>query len=68
LRLAAAVAGPVAAVVCSVEECCALAARYCGDACQRQDWNEGGHKETCGTTASKTTRNYPDLRRDYAEI
>jgi len=24
-------------------------ARYCGDACQKQDWNAGGHKETCGT-------------------
>jgi hypothetical protein len=23
-------------------------ARYCGDACQKQDWNAGGHKETCG--------------------
>ena len=24
-------------------------ARYCGDACQKQDWNAGGHRETCGT-------------------
>jgi TPR repeat protein len=24
-------------------------ARYCGDACQRQDWTTGGHKATCGT-------------------
>ena len=24
-------------------------ARYCGDACQKQDWNAGGHKVTCGT-------------------
>jgi len=24
-------------------------ARYCGDACQKQDWTTGGHKETCGT-------------------
>jgi len=23
-------------------------ARYCGDACQKQDWHAGGHKETCG--------------------
>jgi len=23
-------------------------ARYCGDACQKQDWNAGRHKETCG--------------------
>jgi hypothetical protein len=23
-------------------------ARYCGDACQKQDWNAGGHKEKCG--------------------
>jgi hypothetical protein len=29
-------------------------ARYCGDACQKQDWNAGGHKSTCGTSASKT--------------
>jgi len=28
-------------------------ARYCGDACQKQDWNAGGHKETCGTFAYK---------------
>ena len=24
-------------------------ARYCGDACQKQDWTTGGHKATCGT-------------------
>jgi len=24
-------------------------ARYCGDACQKQDWTAGGHKEKCGT-------------------
>jgi len=24
-------------------------ARYCGDACQKQDWTSGGHKEKCGT-------------------
>ena len=24
-------------------------ARYCGDACQKQDWTTGGHKEKCGT-------------------
>ena len=23
-------------------------ARYCGDACQKQDWTAGGHKESCG--------------------
>jgi len=23
-------------------------ARYCGDACQKQDWNAGGHKAMCG--------------------
>jgi hypothetical protein len=23
-------------------------ARYCGDACQKQDWTTGGHKATCG--------------------
>jgi len=28
-------------------------ARYCGDACQRQDWTTGGHKATCGTFANK---------------
>jgi len=27
-------------------------ARYCGAACQKQDWNAGGHKETCGTTSA----------------
>jgi TPR repeat protein len=24
-------------------------ARYCGDACQKQDWAAGGHKAACGT-------------------
>ena len=24
-------------------------ARYCGDACQKEDWTTGGHKLTCGT-------------------
>ena len=24
-------------------------ARYCGDACHKQDWTTGGHKEQCGT-------------------
>jgi len=28
-------------------------ARYCGDACQKQDWNAGGHKATCGTFESR---------------
>ena len=23
-------------------------ARYCGDACQKQDWTTGGHKAMCG--------------------
>ena len=27
-------------------------ARYCGAACQKQDWNAGGHKTTCGTSAA----------------
>jgi len=27
-------------------------ARYCGDACQKQDWTTGGHKEKCGTFES----------------
>ena len=25
--------------------------RYCGAACQKQDWTTGGHKEKCGTSA-----------------
>jgi len=25
-------------------------ARYCGDACQKQDWTTGGHKANCGTS------------------
>ena len=24
-------------------------ARYCGNACQKEDWNSGGHKARCGT-------------------
>jgi hypothetical protein len=28
-------------------------ARYCGDACQKQDWTTGGHKTTCGTAVQK---------------
>jgi hypothetical protein len=24
-------------------------ARYCGAACQKEDWTTGGHKDTCGT-------------------
>ena len=27
--------------------------RYCGAACQKQDWTTGGHKEQCGTFAYK---------------
>jgi hypothetical protein len=27
-------------------------ARYCGAACQKQDWTTGGHKEKCGTFAA----------------
>ena len=26
--------------------------RYCGAACQKQDWTTGGHREKCGTIAS----------------
>ena len=26
-------------------------ARYCGDTCQRQDWNAGGHKDKCASAA-----------------
>jgi len=29
------------------------AARYCGEACQKQDWTTGGHKATCGTFQGK---------------
>ena len=25
-------------------------ARYCGAACQKQDWTTGGHKAACGTS------------------
>jgi hypothetical protein len=28
-------------------------ARYCGDACQKQDWTTGGHKATCRTFTGK---------------
>jgi hypothetical protein len=27
-------------------------ARYCGAACHKKDWTEGGHKQTCGTMAA----------------
>jgi len=30
-------------------------ARYCGAACQKEDWTTGGHKATCGTVAGKWT-------------
>ena len=26
-------------------------ARYCGDACQKEDWTTGGHKVTCGAAS-----------------
>jgi TPR repeat protein len=29
-------------------------APYCGDACQKADWNAGGHKATCGTSAYRS--------------
>ena len=29
-------------------------ARYCGDACQKVDWNAGGHKTLCGTFGHRT--------------
>jgi hypothetical protein len=36
-------------------------ARYCGDACQKQDWTSGGHKTLCGSTAiSNHRRVYAD--------
>ena len=28
-------------------------ARYCSDACQKQDWITGGHKATCGKAVYK---------------
>jgi len=28
-------------------------ARYCGGACQKEDWTTGGHKTTCGTFTLK---------------
>ena len=28
-------------------------ARYCGDACQKQDWTAGGHQVKCGTLMAK---------------
>jgi len=31
-------------------------ARYCGDACQKEHWTTGGHKEKCGTSASHVHR------------
>jgi hypothetical protein len=31
-------------------------ARYCGDACQKQDWNAGGLKATCGTASTSGLR------------
>ena len=30
--------------------------RYCGAACQKQDWTTGGHREMCGTSASHGKR------------
>jgi hypothetical protein len=30
-------------------------ARYCGDACQKEDWTTGGHKAQCGTSQSLMT-------------
>jgi hypothetical protein len=40
-------------------------ARYCGDACQKQDWTTGGHRATCGKFASKVGQ--ARLRREDAE-
>jgi len=36
-------------------------ARYCGDACQKQDWNAGGHKEKCGQRQTKSA--FPPIGR-----
>jgi len=33
------------------------ASRYCGSACQKQDWTTGGHKEMCGTFGLKGSQN-----------
>ena len=31
--------------------------RYCGAACQKQDWNAGGHKDKCGLFKTRQDRN-----------
>ena len=31
-------------------------ARYCGAACQKEDWTTGGHKEKCGTASAYADR------------
>jgi TPR repeat protein len=37
-------------------------APYCGDACQKEDWNAGGHKGKCGTSAARTMYDEIDER------
>jgi len=39
-------------------------ARYCGDACQKQDWNAGGHKAACGTFKGNQKSRVPAPARD----
>jgi len=33
--------------------------RYCGAACQNEDWTTGGHKATCGSAVCVKYRNAP---------
>ena len=33
-------------------------ARYCGDACQKEDWTTGGHKSKCGTNSQFESRDH----------
>jgi hypothetical protein len=37
-------------------------ARYCGDVCQKHDWNAGGHKTTCGTVHFKAQFKNPNIK------
>ena len=41
------------------------AARYCGDACQKQDWTTGGHKEKCGDFAAPAQFGVGRVRHQY---
>jgi len=39
--------------------------RYCGDACQKQDWTTGGHKEKCGTIGGTITFKNTTMSSEY---